>query len=119
MATVNKQKVLCVLLPLVFFSVPLFILKLYPAYNFRDMDVFFEWAEPFKTNWRDIYVSCENCVYPFLGTVFSAGIGQICKDVSARFGADPYLDFRIALAVLAGVNSLLVFSLLRLLKCAH
>ena len=114
----NKQKVFCALLP-VFFFVPLCILKLYPAYHFEDMRTFFEWGEHFKTNWRDIYVSCEKCNYPFLGTVFSAGIGQIFQDVSARFGGDPYLEFRIVLAILAGVNSLLVLSLLRLLKCAY
>ncbi len=81
----NKQKVFCALLP-VFFFIPLCILKLYPAYHFEDMRTFFEWGEHFKTNWRDIYVSCEKCNYPFLGTVFSAGIGQIFQDVSARFG---------------------------------
>ncbi len=54
---------------------PVFVLLTYPKYyQPDDIDAFLHWSKAWALGWRDIYINCPGCNYPFLGMFFSGGM---------------------------------------------
>jgi len=79
-------------------------------YSHYDIGVFVKWAKYWNKGWQDIYLSCSECNYPILGMFSSAGL------LSLLGGNNPQnavWTYRIILAIIDGINVLLIFFLLR------
>lgn len=85
------------------------------AFHASDVDDFWRWAQAWGVNWRNIYIDCDRCNYPFLGTFLSGGVMH-------WMGIDNFKDivspFRYYLAVVDGLNVLIIYWILKKLKIA-
>ena len=82
----------------------LILILLFPEHYLSrtDMNSLANWAQDWNENWADIYVTCEECNYPFVGAFLYAGIASILGIVDDfQRGA---FNYRIFLAVIDGFN---------------
>lgn len=96
---------------------PAVIVALFPRlFHASDLDDFWRWSQFWGANWRNIYVDCERCNYPFLGTMTSGGVMSWMgiKDFGQLVPV-----FRYYLAVVDGLNVLIAWSILMKLKIRY
>ncbi|MBL8063091.1 MAG: hypothetical protein JNK32_08745 [Anaerolineales bacterium] len=89
---------------------PFFIIRFFPKFHHSyDLRIFREWSEPWQEDWRSIYVNCETCNYPFVGTFLSGGVMSAFdyKNVARVINR-----FRYYLAVVDGLNVLALWFIL-------
>lgn len=89
---------------------PFFIIRFFPKFHHSyDLRIFSEWSEPWQEDWRSIYVNCETCNYPFVGTFLSGGMMSTFdyKNVARVINR-----FRYYLAVVDGLNMLALWFIL-------
>jgi hypothetical protein len=93
---------------------PFLIIRFFPELqHVSDISTFREWADAWEMDWHSIYVNCDNCNYPLLGTYISAGVmSTIEHDTVAR----EINRFRYHLAVVDGLNVIALWLILRKLK---
>lgn len=93
---------------------PFFIIRFFPKfYHSSDMDDFLRWSQAWGMGWRNIYINCERCNYPFIGTLLSGGMMDALNvETFARLAN----RFRYYLAVVDAFNVLLVWILLKKLQ---
>lgn len=102
------------LLVLLALLLPFFIIRSFPNfYHSSDMDDFWRWSQVWEEDWRSIYINCERCNYPFLGTMFSGGVmSWLDVETFARLAN----RFRYALALIDAFNILLIWLILQNLR---
>jgi len=90
---------------------PFFVIRFFPNfYHSSDMDDFFRWSQAWNADWRSIYINCERCNYPFLGTLFSGGVmSRLDSGSFARLAN----RFRYYLAVVDALNILMIWLILK------
>ncbi len=96
---------------------PAIVVTLLPkTFHASDVDDFWRWSQAWGVNWRNIYIDCGRCNYPFLGTFLSGGVMH-------WMGIDNFKDivapFRYYLAVVDGLNVLIIYLVLEKLKIAN
>jgi hypothetical protein len=93
---------------------PLIVITAFPKlYHASDVDDLWRWSRSWSDSWRNIYLDCERCNYPFLGTFASAGAMSLS-------GIDNFKDivrpYRFYLAIFDAVNVVLIYWLLKKLQ---
>lgn len=89
---------------------PFIIIRFFPKFHHSyDLRVFREWSEPWQEDWHSIYINCETCNYPFIGTFLSGGMMSTFdyKNVARIINR-----FRYYLAVVDGINVLALWFIL-------
>ena len=80
-----------------------------------DLHIFWDWSEPWNANWRAVYLACSTCNYPILGMFFSAGLMGFFRASGLGFD-EAVFRYRLLLALVDGLNVLLVFWILKRLQ---
>lgn len=96
---------------------PVVIVTLFPKlFHASDLDDFWRWSQFWSTNWRNIYIDCERCNYPFLGTMTSGGVMSWMgiKDFTQLVPV-----FRYYLAVIDGLNVLIAWFIMMKLRVKY
>lgn len=88
------------------------VLALPGLYFHKDLEIFWQWAQIWKAGWQNIYVACPACNYPILGMFSSAGLLSMLG--SGYDGA--VFNYRLLLSLVDGLNVLLIFWMLKMLK---
>lgn len=93
---------------------PFLIIRSFPKFfHGSDLDDFWRWSQGWAAGWRSVYVNCERCNYPFLGTFLSGG-------VMSSIDIENFLHlasrFRYYLAVVDALNILVVWFILMKLQ---
>ena len=96
---------------------PYIIITAFPKFfHTSDVDEFWRWSQSWNVNWRNIYVDCTRCNYPFIGTLVSAGAMSFS-------GIDNFKDmvapFRYYLATIDGLNLIILYWILRTLQVKY
>lgn len=89
---------------------PFLVIRFFPKFHHSyDLRIFREWSVPWQEDWRSIYVNCESCNYPFLGTFLSGGVMSAFdyKNVARVINR-----FRYYLAIVDGLNVLALWFIL-------
>lgn len=93
-----------------------FIYFFQKPYHTSDVDDFWRWSQAWGANWRTIYIDCDRCNYPFLGTMLSGGVMD-------WMGKDDFKDivapFRYYLVFVDGLNVLAAWFVMKNLKIAN
>jgi hypothetical protein len=93
---------------------PFLIIRFFPKLQHgSDISTFREWADAWETDWHAIYVNCDNCNYPLLGTYISAGVMSTIDHETVTREIN---RFRYYLAAVDGLNILALWVILRKLK---
>ncbi|HNA90594.1 MAG TPA: hypothetical protein PK989_14865, partial [Anaerolineales bacterium] len=93
---------------------PFAVIRIFPKFHHSyDLRVFRTWAEAWQTDWRDIYINCETCNYPFVGTLLSGGV---MSTIDYKNVARVINRFRYYLAVIDAVNVLALWFILTRLQ---
>ncbi len=93
---------------------PFIIIRFFPKFHHSyDLRIFREWSEPWQEDWRSIYINCESCNYPIVGTFLSGGMMSMFdyKNVARVINR-----FRYYLAVVDGLNVLALWFILTRLQ---
>lgn len=54
---------------------PFLIIRSFPKFfHGSDVDDFWRWSQGWAAGWQSVYINCERCNYPFLGTLLSGGV---------------------------------------------
>jgi hypothetical protein len=91
----------------------LILILLFPEHYLSrtDMNSLINWAQNWNEDWTDIYVTCKECNYPFVGIFSYAGMASILGIVDDfQHGA---FNYRLFLAVIDGLNVLLLYALFK------
>lgn len=94
--------------------IPAIIIMLFPKFfHSSDVDDFWRWSQSWNLGWKNIYINCDRCNYPFWGTFISGGVmsfmgGEKFKDIVA--------PFRYYLSVIDALNVLAIYLILTKLK---
>jgi hypothetical protein len=86
------------------------VLLLPDLYHLNDWKDMSGWAEKFGANWREIYLTCDGCTYPFVGILVSAGIIHV---LDAASSVDTPLLFRLATGIADATNVFLLYLLMK------
>lgn len=94
--------------------IPAIVIFLFPKfYHSSDVDDFWRWSQSWSLGWKDIYIHCDRCNYPFLGTFISGGAMSL-------MGVEKFKDiitpFRYYLAVFDALSVLAIYFILTKLK---
>lgn len=90
---------------------PFFAILIYPAYfHPDDMQDFLRWSKAWELNWRNIYLECNICTYPFLGTFFSGGIISLFDFEKTRHIVRV---FHVYLAIIDALNIIAIYFILK------
>lgn len=93
---------------------PFLIIRIIPdIHHHVDLRIFREWADAWEMGWRSIYVNCQTCNYPFLGTYFSGGW---MSTIDFKSAAHVINRFRYYLALVDGLNVLALWFILTRLQ---
>lgn len=93
---------------------PFFIIRTFSEfYHTSDVDDLWRWSQAWKTDWHDIYINCERCNYPFVGTLLSGGVISLIDIENFDHLAN---RFRYYLAAIDAMNVLLVWFILQRLQ---
>lgn len=102
-----------------FFAIllPFLVIRFFPKLQHTyDLRIFREWSAPWQEDWRSIYINCESCNYPFIGTLLSGGVmSTIDFENTARINN----RFRYYLAIMDGINVLAIWLILTWLQVKH
>lgn len=91
----------------------LMVILLPGMYFHKDLEVFWKWGQVWQANWRNIYLACPDCNYPFLGMFSSAGLMSLLSPL----GFDrAVFTYRLLLSLVDAVNVLLVYWILKMLE---
>ncbi len=94
---------------------PFFVIRFFPKfYHTSDVDDFWRWSQAWGVNWRNIYLNCERCNYPFFGTLVSGGVINVISSIVSHKQIANY--FRSYLAIVDAINVLLIWLILRNLQ---
>ncbi|MCQ3936911.1 MAG: hypothetical protein DPW18_07680 [Chloroflexi bacterium] len=93
---------------------PFLLIRFFPGfYHASDVDDFRRWSQAWEADWRSVYVNCERCNYPFVGTLLSGGVmSAINIETFARLAN----RFRYYLAVVDALNILALWLILKNLQ---
>ncbi len=92
-------------------SISAILVLLFPNfYHYDDVRAFLAWSQVWNQGWQDIYKNCASCNYPILGMVSSAGLLSLLARIDSQ---NAIRAFRIILAIIDGVNVLLIFLLMK------
>lgn len=96
---------------------PFLIIRSFPKfYHSSDVDDFWRWSQAWEMDWRSVYITCERCNYPFLGTWLSGGLMSALNiETFARLAN----RFRYVLAAIDALNVLLIWLILHRLRVKH
>ncbi len=96
---------------------PFLVIRFFPKLQHTyDLRIFREWSAPWQEDWHSIYMNCESCNYPFIGTLLSGGVmSTIDFENIARVNN----RFRYYLAIMDGVNVLAIWLILTWLQVKH
>lgn len=93
---------------------PFLVIRTFPGFHHvYDLGVFRQWAEAWEMGWQSLYVNCETCNYPLLGSYFSGGW---MASIDLKNVARVINRFRYYLAVVDGLNVLAVWFILTRLQ---
>lgn len=96
---------------------PALFIQFFPKpYHTSDVDDFWRWSQAWHAGWRTIYINCDRCNYPFLGTMFSGGVMDW---MGKRDFKDIVAPFRYYLVTVDGLNVLAAWFLMKNLKIAN
>lgn len=96
---------------------PFVVIRIFPdLYHEYDLSVFQKWAKAWELGWQNIYINCETCNYPILGTFFSGGLFSL---IDFKNIAKVINRFRYYLAIIDALNVLIVWVILVRLKIKH
>ena len=102
----------CVLLAAVI--LPFFVIRFYPKFfHGSDVDDFYRWSQAWAAGWRGIYIACDRCNYPLLGTFFSGGIMSYIRIENFHHLVS---RFRYYLAFVDAVNVMMAYFILNALQ---
>lgn len=89
---------------------PFIVIRFFPKFHHSyDLRLFLEWSEPWQEDWRSVYMNCDTCTYPFIGTFLSSGVMSAFdyKNVARVINR-----FRYYLAVVDGLNVIVFWFIL-------
>ena len=90
---------------------PYIIITAFPKFfHTSDVDEFWRWSKSWNVNWRNIYVDCTRCNYPFIGTLASAGVMGLSGNDTLKHTITP---FRYYLATIDTLNLIILYWILR------
>ncbi|MFN8382157.1 MAG: hypothetical protein U0V02_09470 [Anaerolineales bacterium] len=113
----NIKKTLAWLVMIAGLIAPVFIIYLFPKlFHGSDMDDFWRWSQAWGASWRDIYINCDRCNYPFVGTLASAGIMHWMGISKFKYIVAP---FRYYLAMVDALNVLAAYFIMTRLKIKY
>jgi hypothetical protein len=96
---------------------PAVIVTLFPRlFHASDLDDFWRWSQFWGANWRNIYIDCDRCNYPFLGTMTSAGV-MSWMEINDFTQMVP--TFRYYLAIVDGLNVLMACFIMMSLRVKY
>lgn len=102
------------LVMLVAILLPFVIIRSFPKFfHGSDVDDFFRWSQAWVVDWQSIYINCERCNYPLLGTFLSGGIMSTIHIENFRHLAT---RFRYYLAVFDALNIIAMWFILNKLQ---
>ncbi len=105
----KKSNEIVILIAGILFSV--FAVMAFPKFYFSlDIEVFWKWAHFWGKSWRDIYIACSDCNYPIVGMFSSAGVLSMLESLGQEKALYIY---RLFLAIVDGLNVLLVYWILK------
>jgi hypothetical protein len=85
---------------------PFLVIRFYPKFHHSyDLRLFREGAEPWQEDWHSVYINCETCAYPFMGTFLSSGVMSM---IDYKSVARVINRFRYYLAIVDGLNLLVL-----------
>ena len=92
-------------------GLPFVAILLHPiSFHYDDMQDFLRWSKAWELNWRNIYLDCTVCTYPFLGTFFSGGVLSLLDFEKTRHVVRA---FHIFLAVIDALNVIITYLILK------
>ena len=93
---------------------PFLVVRFFPKLqHITDLHTFGEWSRAWEKDWTTVYVNCESCNYPFIGTLISGGVmSTIDFENTARINN----RFRYYLAIVDGINVLAIWFILTSLQ---
>ncbi len=110
----NLKKLLQWLVMIAGLLIPAIIIALFPKlFHGSDVDDFWRWSQSWGMNWRNIYVDCDRCNYPFIGTLVSGGVMHWMGIDNFKYVVAP---FRYYLAVIDALNVLAAYFIMTRLK---
>jgi hypothetical protein len=90
---------------------PYIVISAFPKFfHASDIDEFWRWSQSWNVNWKNIYVDCTRCNYPFIGTLASAGVMSLIGADSFKHTITP---FRFYLATIDALNLVILFWILK------
>lgn len=93
---------------------PFFIIRVFPDFfHTSDVDDLWRWSQAWGRDWRSVYINCDRCNYPFLGTMFSGGVMDAMHIESFARLAN---RFRYYLALVDALNIFLIWFILKKLN---
>ncbi len=93
---------------------PFLVIRFFPKLQHTtDLHTFGEWSKAWEKDWHMVYISCESCNYPFIGTLLSGGLmSSMDFENTARINN----RFRYYLAIVDGINVLAIWFILTRLQ---
>ncbi len=80
------------------------------------MDDFWRWSQSWGAGWRNLYVDCTRCTYPFIGTLVSGGVMSWMGITDFKHIVAP---FRYYLAVIDALNVVAAYFIMMRLKVKY
>ncbi len=97
--------------------IPAVIIALFPKlFHGSDVDDFWRWSQAWGANWKNIYIDCDRCNYPFMGTLVSGGVMHWMGITEFKQIVAP---FRYYLAVIDALNVLAAYVIMTRLKVKY
>lgn len=93
---------------------PFLIIRSFPKFfHTSDVDDLWRWSQAWSTDWRSVYINCERCNYPFVGTLLSAGVMDWIDIENFDHLAN---RFRYYLAGVDALNILIIWLILKMMQ---
>lgn len=97
--------------------IPAIIIALFPKlFHSSDVDDFWRWSQSWGLGWRNIYINCGRCTYPFVGTLVSGGVMNWMGIPDFKHIVAP---FRYYLAIIDALNVAAAYFILTRLKVKY
>ncbi len=97
--------------------IPAIIIVLFPKlFHSSDMDDFWRWSHSWGAGWRNLYVDCTRCTYPFIGTLVSGGVMSWMGITDFKHIVAP---FRYYLAIIDALNVVAAYFIMTKLKIKY
>lgn len=97
--------------------IPAVIIALFPKlFHSSDVDDFWRWSQAWGANWKNIYIDCDRCNYPFVGTLVSGGVMHWMGITEFKHIVAP---FRYYLALIDALNVLAAYGIMTRLKVKY